>query len=835
MEKNSCTQDRLQHVLERCLCDLELNTPDKQLWNAGLCMNRWCLEELVMRDPHNFPFLLQTILKKTKEVLVQCRYELVVPLTLLFSSTLLKTPYLHPDCNVLLEAYLLFHHFLSWPDPYCTACQRLLNIIYSELRAPGISFQRLVKTEHGIATRNQHSKTTIVLLVSPDEDVPPEVQSVSKQLSVSHHSKRDITITLILHSFQAALGTKIHLLGLRDALQRKQPVELEQLLEKVTCCMETAASTADLSAARESLVQTLDGLRRGLLPTSAHDYVDTGLAETFLLPFPQCHTRYWENDNFDFLDTILMKECYLDSSLACLTRDEDDVKEEVMQSSKADQGLENRPLYTPPSSSRDSLSCHSPSSSSSVSATCDSLFVESDFAEVGGHKGTAEGQKIESKRRKKPKKKSKSLLGIENFLFFKNPRSLGTQLKQSQSNQDQLLDSFTVSCPLTGEEPLSPQKHLCIRRRPILSCIETDAAQTLVQVLVFGRDREAGRLARAYSDLQEKEAKCPRLTKMCRLQFYFVPSKRTFTGNPRERYSSGHPTKAASVANGICRDDSTTDLAQMLGMMDPWYDRSVHSLLSLSSDVLCQPAWKEENVSENNGRETELPLMADLILYYCRHADQPVLVQLYRAELTLAGGEKRSEVFIHSVELGHTAATRAVKTMGAASKRFGIEEESEAVPLTLSVAYNKVACSGRSQRTQAEMFCTSVNIYKAFSKAEHLEYRTESLWLSVTEVPKKHWPKSKKSSSQNSLKSEVNVNRVEVSGGKAGTTFAVCLDQDERKFLQSVTRLEVSLCCKPGSSSDWKYKPSPGQVQPLNPSYCSMLCLPFISFSASHA
>lgn len=90
------------------------------VWLAGLCINRWCLEELVKRDPHNFPILLQKVLRKTKEVksrkniifqtvrrkvmnesvfqfriflsqvLEQCQYELVVPLTLLFSSTLLK-------------------------------------------------------------------------------------------------------------------------------------------------------------------------------------------------------------------------------------------------------------------------------------------------------------------------------------------------------------------------------------------------------------------------------------------------------------------------------------------------------------------------------------------------------------------------------------------------------------------------------------------------------------------------------------------------------------------------------------------------------------------------
>lgn len=32
----------------------------------------------------------------------------------------------------------------------------------------------------------------------------------------------------------------------------------------------------------------------------------------------------------------------------------------------------------------------------------------------------------------------------------------------------------------------------------------------------------------------------------------------------------------------------TTDIAHMLGQMDPWYERNVLSLLSLSSDVLCE-------------------------------------------------------------------------------------------------------------------------------------------------------------------------------------------------------------------------------------------------------
>uniref|UniRef100_A0AAQ5XZ40 Phosphoinositide 3-kinase regulatory subunit 5 n=1 Tax=Amphiprion ocellaris TaxID=80972 RepID=A0AAQ5XZ40_AMPOC len=783
MEQSSCTEDRIQHVLERCLCDLA-------------CVFS---SELVKRDAHNFLILLQKILRKTKQVLEQCRYELVVPLTLLFSSTLLKAPYVPADCGVLQEAYLLFHSFLAWPEPCSSACKRLLNVIQQELRAPGISFQRLVRTEQSISPEIHCSKTITVLLVSPDDDVPPEVQSVSEQLTSTQQSSRDITISLILHSFQAALGSEHNL----------------------QCCL-----------------------------------LSLGAVEAFMLPFPKCHTCSWENDNFDILKDILASDSDLDSPPDCFLNtdmDEDDIndtsvdEEDELDGDKVDHDFQNHRISTASSSSRDSM-FSSYSLSSSWSVPSGSSGIESDFSEDAAHEDTEEGQDSQPKPRKKPKKKSRSLLGIERFsLLFKNPRSpnicrraqsmgyhgdtskdfhrAGSQLKhpRSLSRQPRPLHASTALL-----DPLSPQKHVCMRRRPILSCDEGSVAETptLVKVVVFGGDREAGRLARAYSDLQQKESKCPRLTKMCKLQFYFVPTKRRTASpgggpTPTEGQNGGL-TKTAS--NGIM-EDSTTDIAQMLGLMDPWYERNVLSLLSLSSDVLCQAASKDDDVSASSTER--LPLLADLVLYYCRHADQPVLVQLYQAELTLAGGERRKEVFIHSLELGHSAGTRAVKAMGAASKRFGIDKEREAVPLTLNVAYNKVAVSGRSQWIQTEIVCTSINLHKTYS--------TESLQLTMTEVLKRQCSKSKKSYNQHISVTEVKVDKMQVNGRDNGTTFAVCLDQDEKKFIQSVTRCDVSLCCKPGSGSDWRsYKPLPGQVQPLHPSYCSLLCLPITSFSASH-
>uniref|UniRef100_A0A3Q3IMN6 Phosphoinositide 3-kinase regulatory subunit 5 n=1 Tax=Monopterus albus TaxID=43700 RepID=A0A3Q3IMN6_MONAL len=820
MEQSSCTEDRIQHVLERCLCDL-----------AGMCTNRWCLEELVKRDPHNFLILLQKILRKTKEVREQCQYELVVPLSLLFSSALLKAPYVAPDCGVLQEAYLLFHSFLSWPEPCCSAAKRLLSVIKQELRAPGISFHRLLRTEQGFSPESHSPKTMMVLLVSPDEDAPPEVQYVSEQLTRTQHTSRDITVTLICHAVQATLGSKLDLQALRTALKTE---ELEQLLEAVTKSMEAAASTADVNAAREGLLSSMERLRGRL--AAADGCSHTGAVETFMLPFPRCHTCSWENDSFDILYDILTSD--LGSPADCFLDQEDNTdatvdEEDELEANKMNQEFQNHRISTASSSSRDSaFSCYSQSSGWSLPSG--SSGVESDFSEDTGHEDPEVGGESQPKPRKKPKKKSRSLLGVERFSIMACRSDLTKDSPLKPSRQVCSLQASAAAL-----DPLVPQKQLCVRRRPILSCSEADVAEapTLVKVVVFGGDREAGRLARAYSDLQQKESKCPRLTRICRLQFYFVPTRRSSAagGHTAADLQTGSSSHRFSEDSLRTRTWYTVDIAQMLGMMDPWYKRNVLSLLSLSSDVLRQVPSTPFVAKRSSGSVERLPLLADLVLYYCREADRPVLVQLYQAELTLAGGERRREVFIYSLELGHSAGTRAVKAMGAASKRLGIDEEREAVPLTLSVSYNKVAVSGRSQWIQAEIVCTSVNLYTACRKPKQLDSRTESLQLTMAEVLKRQNSKTKKCYNQHISVSEVTVDKVQVNGAEHGMTFDVCLDQDEKKFIQSVTRCEVSLCCKPGQGSDWRaYQPLPGQVRPLHLSYCSLLCLPITSFSASY-
>ncbi|CAL8286325.1 unnamed protein product [Boreogadus saida] len=137
MELSSCTEDRIHHALQRCLAGLHRDAPNQDFWNAGLSLNRWGLEELLRREEKNSVILLQHLLTKTQEVLESSQYELVVPLSLLFSSTLLETSHWVPEDSVLQKAYSLFHSFLSWPQPCSLASRRLLKVLSTELRAPG--------------------------------------------------------------------------------------------------------------------------------------------------------------------------------------------------------------------------------------------------------------------------------------------------------------------------------------------------------------------------------------------------------------------------------------------------------------------------------------------------------------------------------------------------------------------------------------------------------------------------------------------------------------------------------------------------------------------------
>ncbi|XP_068448499.1 phosphoinositide 3-kinase regulatory subunit 5 isoform X2 [Clinocottus analis] len=708
-------------------------------------------------------------------------------------------------------------------------------------------------------------------------EVPAEFLSVAEQLSGIQHSQRETYIKLIKHAFQSTLGAKYPLQSLHGALQAKTGTELGSIFSVVSDVLEAAAAMSDPLKSRSHVIQGLEQLRESMRIPASNGRRSDGMLQTLPLPTAKCHMFHWETDNFDVLNILLEHEPD-DQGRADEEEDIDDDEEEEEEEDETEidveeededenKDVEEHGVELPSMStiSNGYTANHRASTFSTISslstASKDSMFstlsVASESYAPSLFSVTSGGDSdyfddsddiCSSPVAEKcsPKSINKASARLSKHLYRllikpKRPRTLyrvkslgNTESKDRlvvrEKRSNSLPQQVKLGCPEPYlQPPTQTHRHVCFRRRPILSSDE-DSKNTTLRVVVFGADRVAGKVARAYNSLRRKESACPRLSRAFKLQFYFVPVKRDSAKSPCKS------PKGASLSHGLhltSTGDSTNDIAHLLGMLDPWYERNTLSLLNLPANVVCQQTSKTNSESCDSPGE-RLPILADLVLYYCRFAARPALIQLYQAELTLAGGEKRTEVFVHSLELGHTAGTRAIKAMGAASKRFGIDGDREAVPLMLEVLYNRVVISGRSQWKRETKVCTSMNLTKACKNPEELDSKMECLQLTMTEVLKRQNCKSKKGYNQQLSVTEVKVDKVQVSG-IGNTTFAVCLDQDEKKILQSVTRCDISVCYKPDSSADWRLRkaPSSAQIQPLNPTFCSLLCLPIVTFSGA--
>ncbi|XP_030152963.1 phosphoinositide 3-kinase regulatory subunit 5 isoform X4 [Lynx canadensis] len=797
-------------------------------------------------------------------------YDLLAPLALLFYSTVLCTPHFPPDSDLLLKAARTYHRFLTWPVPYCSIYQELLTFIDAELKAPGISYQRLVRAEQGLSIRSHRSSTVTVLLLNPVE-VQAEFLAVANRLSAPGHSPHSAYTTLLLHAFQATFGAHCDLPGLHCRLQSKSLAELEDIFTETAEAQELASSIGDAAEARQWLRTKLQAVGEKAGFPGVLDTAKPGKLCTIPIPVARCHTYNWNQDSFDVLQEILLQEQELLQPGILGDEEEEEEEEEEDDDLETEGRCAQRDSLLSTSSAvfHDStLSLASPQASgptlsrqlltsfvSGLSDGVDSGYVEdSEDSSSSGWPKRPGGQGRRLHRRPGQKfnriyrlfKSTGQLVlrrdsrgaeggGADAALPLRRAGSLCGPLDgaappppASRPQRSRSLPQPKLSAQLPSWLLAPASRHQ--RRRPFLSGDEDPKASTL-RVVVFGSDRISGKVARAYSNLRRLENNRPLLTRLFKLQFFYVPVKRGSGACPSPA-SQTPPLPADSPRQPSPAElESTNDISHYLGMLDPWYERNVLGLMHLPPEVLCQQSLKAES-RPLDGSSAQLPILADMLLYYCRFAARPVLLQVYQTELTFVTGEKMTEIFLHSLELGHSAATRAIKASGPGSKRLGIDGDREAIPLTLQIIYSKGAISGRSRWSSMEKVCTSVNLSKACRKPEELDSSMEALTLNLTEVVKRQNPKSKRGFNQISM-SQIKVDKIQIIGSN-GCSFAVCLDQDERKIVQSVVRCEVSPCYKPEKSG---LRPQPQRTpdQPAQavPDLCSLLCLPIMTFSGA--
>lgn len=237
-----------------------------------------------------------------------------------------------------------------------------------------------------------------------------------------------------------------------------------------------------------------------------------------------------------------------------------------------------------------------------------------------------------------PKSASKASARLSQHLYRlfkpKSPRSISRAKSLGNPEAKDLLvvrekrsNSLPQQVKLLRPEPLlRPQgqslRPVCYRRRPILSS-DDDSKSATLRVVVFGADHVAGKVARAYSSLRRKESACPRLSRVFNLQFYFVPVKRDPAAGlgglkspspllPTGTLKGGALSNVSQMIHTLTENvffartkmrwlllmmqdlqlsgagESTNDIAHLLGMLDPWYERNTLSLLDLPANIVCK-------------------------------------------------------------------------------------------------------------------------------------------------------------------------------------------------------------------------------------------------------
>ncbi|NXC38816.1 PIRK5 kinase, partial [Penelope pileata] len=231
------------------------------------------------------------------QVQEKCDYDLVMPLALLFYYAVLYAPHVPPGSELLLKAASIYHSFLTWPVPYCDVFRQLLTFISDELKAPGISFQRLVRTEQGLPMKNYQSSTVTVLLLNRSE-VQSDFLSIAEKLSGSEPPRHATLVLLLEHLYQGTFGTRCDLDSLHRLLKAKTLEELSEIYTSAAEAQEIAAASSDPVLARERLQCALrDIAGAAALPAMAGD-VQPRRLQPIAIPPARCYTYSWDQDNF---------------------------------------------------------------------------------------------------------------------------------------------------------------------------------------------------------------------------------------------------------------------------------------------------------------------------------------------------------------------------------------------------------------------------------------------------------------------------------------------------------------------------------------------------------
>ncbi|NXD02078.1 PIRK5 kinase, partial [Certhia familiaris] len=163
--------------------------------------------------------------------------------------------------------------------------------------SPGITFQRLVRTEQGLPVKNYQSSTVTVLLLNHSE-VQSEFRTIAQKLSSSEPPQHSTLVLLLEHLYQATFGTHCDLDRLHHLLKAKPLEELSELYTSAADAQEVAAASPDPALARERLQAVLRDIAGAASLPAITGEAQPRKLHPIPIPPARCYTYSWDQDTF---------------------------------------------------------------------------------------------------------------------------------------------------------------------------------------------------------------------------------------------------------------------------------------------------------------------------------------------------------------------------------------------------------------------------------------------------------------------------------------------------------------------------------------------------------
>ncbi|XP_043570519.1 phosphoinositide 3-kinase regulatory subunit 6-like isoform X1 [Chiloscyllium plagiosum] len=530
-------------------------------------MFRWTLHKKSERDPYNSIFLVKNLISEL-ELAKKDNKHYILPLLNILMYTVIQAAYIPDDLHE--KAYKFCKGLLSFAKPYCTIAHEYAVMLKAERKAPGVLYQRLIISEHGLKNDTSPHWERVFILADPDL-ISEEVCNALYNEIHSMNPNEILTKNMghaIKHTIQAALGETCNINRLDEVLERKPFNVIERYFQEVVAITEQSCfSSEEVPGTQKKHIIKLQQLYQTIMSSAHQELPPKDRLQNILLPNPDIGFFIWKEDDLLWKELVQFVKSRCGSSQDYLNSDSDNCElSETIDSLNIEQ-------------TRLSVL----SNDSGIVKDCGDLPLANDMPAAG----PSEKEQTKFVRKACIKKKSYDSENTLNLSdVYDTSATGGTVQLQRKFGCNTMLFNFKQQKPHTA------------------------------RVVVLGNDCILGRLAKAVLSIRKRETRRCILTSKLNLQFYYIP-----VTNEEQT-----PVSASKVIP-LLRSDFSCEMSRYLGGIDPWYNSNINSLRDMIPELArtSPPSRQQPNAD---------PFILDVTSYYVRMGYQPVCFQIYSVMFT---------------------------------------------------------------------------------------------------------------------------------------------------------------------------------------------------------